>query len=233
MIRKSKKPFIVSGGGVRFSEAGEQLKAFAEKFNIPFGETQGGKGTIVWDHPHNMGGAGVTGAQAANRLALDADLIIGVGTRLNDFVTGSKSGFGDVTPLMTININEYDAYKMNAEPFIADAGTALTQLQNELEKVNYKSAYSNEIKEEIDLWNKEVDALFAQDPKEGISQTRVLGELNEKLMAQDAIVVGAAGSLPACLQRVWRTRTPGAYHMEFGFSCMGYEIAGALGAKNS
>lgn len=231
MIRKSKKPFIVSGGGVRFSEAGEQLKAFAEKFNIPFGETQGGKGTIVWDHPHNMGGAGVTGAQAANRLALDADLIIGVGTRLNDFVTGSKSGFGDVTPLMTININEYDAYKMNAEPFIADAGTALTQLQNELEKVNYKSAYSNEIKEEIDLWNKEVDALFAQDPKEGISQTRVLGELNEKLMAQDAIVVGAAGSLPACLQRVWRTRTPGAYHMEFGFSCMGYEIAGALGAK--
>lgn len=231
LIKNSKKPFMIVGGGLRYSEAGETLKSFSEKFNIPYGETQGGKGTIVWDHAYNTGGVGICGSQAANRLAKDADLIIGVGTRLNDFVTGSKSGFGDTATLMTINVNDYDAYKMNAKPFIVDAKKALSQLEETLGAASYRASYTNEIQEEIRLWNREVDEMFASDCEDGISQSRVLGELNEKLMAEDAIIVAAGGSLPSDLERVWRTRTPGGYHLEYGFSCMGYEIAGAVGAK--
>lgn len=232
IISTKKKPIIICGGGVRYSDAGKELAEFAQKFNIPFGETQAGKSAVVWDHPMNLGGIGVTGTYAANIIAKDADCVIGVGTRFTDFTTSSKHAFGHPgVEFVTININDFDAYKMNATPFVADAKVALKDLQVELEKRNYMTVYEIEIIDAKTIWNKEVDKLFQIELEEGLSQTRVLGELSECLLEEDAIVVGASGSLPGDLQRVWRPRETDTYHMEYGFSCMGYEIAATLGAK--
>ena len=232
LIQSCQKPLMICGGGVRYSEAGKEVISFAEAFGIPFAETQAGKGTLPWDHPLNLGGMGVTGTQAANRIAKEADLVIAVGTRLGDFTTASKWAFkDDQVPLVGINILEFDAWKMNATPFVADAREALKALAESLKEKDYKAQYGQEIQREQQLWQEEVKRLYETDWEQGLSQTRVLGELNDHLLAPDAIVVGASGSLPGCLQRLWKTREPDGYHMEYGFSCMGYEVSGTLGVK--
>jgi len=232
LIIDSKKPFIICGGGVRYSDAGKELAEFAGKFNIPFGETQAGKGIVLSDHPMNMGGAGVTGTLSSNILAKDADLIIGIGTRLNDFCTASKSAYSrEDAKFISINVNTMDAYKMNSTPVFADARLAVTAIGRELTNQSYKSAYKGEIEAAKKEWDAEVDRLYQIEGEGGIAQTRILGELNEKLMAKNAIIVTASGSLPSDLQRVWRCRGENAYHAEYAFSCMGYEVNAALGVK--
>jgi 3D-(3,5/4)-trihydroxycyclohexane-1,2-dione acylhydrolase (decyclizing) len=232
LIGKKKKPLLICGGGVKYSEAGTALKKFAEAFNIPFSETQAGKGTVTWDHRLNLGCVGVTGTLAANRIAGEADLVIAVGTRLSDFTTGSKYAFQHPeVEVLAINVNDFDAYKTNATPIIADAKAALEELTVALQEKQYVSGYAGEIEAIKEEWHAEVDRLYAINLAEGLAQTRVLGELNEKLFAEDAIVVGASGSLPGCLARVWRPKKENSYHMEYGFSCMGYEVSGSLGVK--
>ena len=235
IIAKSKKPMVVCGGGVRYSEAGETLAAFCEEFNIPFGETQAGKSAVTWDHAMNLGGMGVTGGLAANMISQEADLIIAVGTRLSDFTTGSKSSFKNQdVQFLSLNVNSFDAYKMNAHPFLCDARSGLESLTLELRSLKWKSSYKSEIEEARVAWKKEVDRLYFDEelgPNKMYSQMRALGIMNEEVFADDAIVVGASGSLPGDMQRVWRPRFKDSYHMEYGFSCMGYEVSGALGAK--
>ncbi len=232
MIAASKKPFIICGGGVRYSEAGKELAELSKAFHIPFGETQAAKGTVLSGHPMNMGGAGVTGTSAANRLAKEADLIIAIGTRLNDFCTSSKSAYqAEDAKMVSINVNTMDAYKMNALPVFSDAKLALSAIHKELLKQGYKSAYNGEIESAKAEWDAEVDRLYTLPESQGIPQTRILGELNEHLLPKDAIIVTASGSLPSDLQRVWRCRGENVYHAEYAFSCMGYEVNAALGIK--
>ena len=232
LITAARRPLVICGGGVRYSGAERALEAFCAKFDIPFGETQAGKGVLPWDNPFNLGGIGVTGTSAANTIAREADLVIGIGTRLGDFTTASKWLFQNPkVQLLTVNVNCFDAQKMGAVPVIADAKAALASLTKTLERARYKSAYTGQIRDARKRWETEVDRLYAEDDPAGLSQTRCLGELNEALLPKNAIVIGASGSLPGDLQRVWRPRAADAYHMEYGFSCMGYEIAAALGAK--
>ena len=250
-IRAAKKPMLVCGGGVRYSEAHAEFQAFAEKFNIPFGETQAGKSAVVWTHPLNLGGMGVTGCSAANEIAKEADLIIGVGTRYTDFTTSSKWLFKADAKFVNINVSEFQAYKMDAIPVIADAKAALPKLAAALE--GYKSAYAGEIEAAVEKWNKEYDRLanitfgegyvpevkdansdsafvFAKDIDANLTQTAVLATFNRMIEPGDS-VIGASGSLPGCMQRMWRAHAADTYNMEYGYSCMGYEISGALGVK--
>lgn len=233
LIIKKSKPMIICGGGVRYSEAGKALGDFCDEFNIPFGETQAGKSSVVWDHGKNLGGLGVTGGLAANVIAKDADLIIAVGTRLSDFTTSSKSAFqNSEVEFLSLNIGSFDAVKMNATTLIADAGEGLIALGNVLRNRGYKGSYSGEIEEVKKQWNREVDRLYSTEMGQtGYSQLNALGLMNEELIEHDSVIVGASGSLPGDLHRVWRSRKPYTYHMEYGFSCMGYEVSGALGAK--
>ena len=231
-IKHAKKPMVICGGGVRFSEAGEALKTFCAAFHIPFGETQAGKGTILSDDPYNLSGIGSTGSQAANRIAKEADLIVAVGTRLGDFTTCSKWLFQNpACRFLSINVAGFDAYKMNSEPIIADAKATLEALLSPLKEATYHSQWGNRIAEEKQAWNIEVDRLYHQEIPGSLSQVRVLGELNDNLLPPDTIVVSGSGSIPSDMQRVWRTRKKGCYHMEYAFSCMGYEIAAAVGTK--
>lgn len=230
-ITGKKRPMIICGGGVRYSEAGKALATFADEFKIPFGETQAGKGAVPWDHAQNLGGLGVTGTLAANRIARDADLILAVGTRLNDFHTASKSAFQSPNvDIVTINVNAFDAYKMNATPYMADARTALEEIAGILRKKGYTTSFGNDVAAIKKEWNAEVDRLYSLDDSDGLTQTRVIGMLN-KFMDTNDVVVSASGSLPSDLERLWRPLTPENYHLEYGFSCMGYEVPGALGAK--
>ncbi|ETT80295.1 MULTISPECIES: 3D-(3,5/4)-trihydroxycyclohexane-1,2-dione acylhydrolase (decyclizing) [Bacillus] len=255
MIKKKKKPVMICGGGVRYAEAAEELKQFAEAFCIPFGETQAGKSAIESSHPYNLGGIGVTGNLAANTIAKEADLVIGIGTRFTDFTTASKQLFqNEEVEFLNINISEFHANKLDALKVIADAKEALLALIDELQTIDYQSSYTSEIDDAKEAWktelarlhnirftnqdfkpeveghfdenlNEYVDALGTQ-----LTQTAVIGQMNT-LLDEDAVIVGAAGSLPGDLQRMWESRKPNTYHMEYGYSCMGYEVAGALGAK--
>ena len=232
LLQASRRPLVICGGGVRYSEAGRALAAFCEKLHLPFAETQAGKGVLRWDHPCNLGGIGVTGGLAANRLAREADLVIGVGTRFGDFTTASKWLFQEPgVKFLAINPNPFDAAKLNAHAVVADAREALAALTRTLVKAGYTSAWGERIEGARAGWRAEVDRLYSEEDPQGLSQVRCLGELNEKLLPKDAVVVAASGSLPGDLQRVWRPRAEDSYHMEYGFSCMGYEIAAALGAK--
>ncbi len=232
LILRKQKPMLICGGGVRYSDAGEALAAFAEKFNIPFCETQAGKGVIPWHHPLNMGGVGVTGTLAANEISHQSDLVIAVGTRLNDFNTASKWNFHNPqVELLSINVSNFDAYKMDSMPLLADAREALEAIAEILSGQGYQSKWGEEAKALRDQWTHEVDRLYSLDNDSGYAQTRVIGQLNNGLIAEDAIVVAASGSLPSDLARLWRVTQPNTYHLEFGFSCMGYEVSGALGAK--
>ena len=232
LVASKKKPFLLCGGGVKYSGAEREFEAFAGEFGIPFGETQAGKGAVLFDHPMNMGGAGLTGSSAANKLAKGADLIIAVGTKLNDFCTCSKWLYqNEDADILTINLSPMDAYKMNAFPILADAKLTLAALAEELRAINYKNSYAGEIGDARAEWDAEVDRLYGLAPEGGLAQSRILGELNEKLIPDDGIIVASSGSLPSDVQRVWRCRAPGVYHVEYGFSCMGYEVCAALGVK--
>ena len=251
VIRNSKKPMLICGGGVRYSEAHDEFRAFAEQFGIPFGETQAGKGAIVWNHPLNMGGVGVTGCAAANEIAHEADCIIGVGTRYTDFTTSSKWLFKEDAKFVNINVSEFQSFKLDATPVIADAKAALPKLAEALK--GYKPAYAGEIESAIEKWNREYDRLagvtfgpdyvpevndanaksafkYAEDVNAELTQTAALAAIN-RLIDEDASVIGASGSLPGCMQRMWRARSQDSYNMEYGYSCMGYEVSGALGVK--
>lgn len=232
LLSKATKPLVICGGGVRYSEAGDALAAFCQRFAIPFAETQAGKGTVLWDNPFNLSGIGTTGSQAANRLAKVSDLIIGVGTRFGDFTTCSKWLFQNpACEFVSINVASFDAYKLNSLPIVADAKLTLEALLSQPQLSGYKSKWGKTIETERKLWKEEVDRLYQEVIPSSLSQARVLGELNDRLLPPSAIVVSGSGSIPSDMQRVWRTRVRGTYHMEYAFSCMGYEVAAALGAK--
>lgn len=228
ILTHAKKPFAILGGGVRYSEAGEAFLKLCEAANIPFGETQAGKGTVFWQHPLNMGGIGVTGGKAANVIASEADVVLAVGTRLSDFTTSSKWLFRDDTKFIGLNICPFDALKMDAEPILCDAKAGLERLTAALN--GYRSTWGDEIATAMQEWNAIVDDYVTKPLPGGLSQTLALGEIN-RFMSKTDIAVGAAGSLPGDMQRLWRAGEPGTYHMEYGFSNMGYETNGALGVK--
>ena len=228
MIKKAKKPIIVCGGGVRYSGAEKELLELAEKCNIPIAETQAGKGLIAWNHPLNVGGIGVTGGKAANVIGRDADLVIGVGTRFTDFTTSSKWLFKEDRKVLGINICPFDAYKMDAEAIVADARETVKALIGALD--GYKTEYTDEIKNAKADWDAIVDDYYTKELDGGLNQTLALGIINE-FMDKDDIAVGSAGSLPGDMQRLFRPKNRGTYHMEYGYSNMGYEVNGALGVK--
>ncbi|MDD2533549.1 MAG: 3D-(3,5/4)-trihydroxycyclohexane-1,2-dione acylhydrolase (decyclizing) [Eubacteriales bacterium] len=230
-IIAAKKPFIISGGGVRYSEAGRAIAEFSNQFKIPVAETQAGKGEIDSAQKYYVGCVGICGTKAANQLMKHADLIIAVGTKLNDFVTNSKGGLNSLdVPMVSINISRLDALKMGSLSVVADAREGIAALHDVLTERKYKSAYADEIEQEKNSWQIELASLSQLEPAEGLSQTRVLLELN-KLLGESDVIVSASGSLPSDLERVWTVKAPGTYHLEYGFSCMGYETAGALGVK--
>ena len=257
-IAKAERPLMIFGGGVKYSEAEAVFQKFAEKYGIPFGETQAGKGTITWEHELNMGGVGETGGLAANTLAKDADVVIGVGTRYTDFTTSSKWIFQNPNvQYVNINVSRFHAYKLDGIQVVGDAGAALEMLDEALGKTGYhvSDAYATDIKAAKAAYTKEVERVFhiqfsdnfvpevnddfdykaaekayKEAVGETLPQTRVLGLLEEH-MDPNGIIVGASGSLPGDLQRVWRPKTVGSYHVEYGFSCMGYEVNAALGVK--
>lgn len=228
MIKAAKKPIIVCGGGVRYSGAEKELQALAEKYNIPVSETQAGKGLIAWNHPLNLGGIGVTGGKAANVIGRDADLVIGVGTRFTDFTTSSKWLFNEDRKVLGINICPFDAYKMDAQAIVADAKETLTALIESLD--GYKTAYTTEIADAKKEWDAIVDEYYSTELEGGLNQTLALGIINE-FMSEGDIALGSAGSLPGDMQRLFRPNGTRTYHMEYGYSNMGYEVNGVLGAK--
>lgn len=231
LIKEKRRPIIIAGGGVHYAEATQQLAAFAAAFNIPVAETQAGKSALPWDHPLNMGAIGVTGSLSANLLAKEADLIIGIGTRYSDFTTSSKSAFNfENAAFVNLNVNAHDAVKLNALSLTCDAKEGLAALQDALAGYQYQSGYDDaELAKRKADWDSEVDRLYAVQAEDGLAQTRALGMINETLQPSDVIVC-AAGSLPGDLHRLWRSSQPRTYHMEYGFSCMGYEVSGAFGA---
>ncbi|OBZ18613.1 3D-(3,5/4)-trihydroxycyclohexane-1,2-dione acylhydrolase (decyclizing) [Bacillus sp. FJAT-27264] len=229
LVKSKRKPMIVAGGGVKYSEATKALAEFAEKFGIPVSETQAGKGSLPWNHPLNVGGVGVTGALAANKVAKEADLIIGIGTRYSDFTTSSKSAFHPEAQFLNININRMDGAKLDGVAVTGDAKTVILQLLEGLSAAGYSSSYTDgQITELGTEWKNEVDRLYELEHPEGFAQTRALGVINETI-GDEAVIVCAAGSLPGDLHRLWRVGQPKGYHMEYGFSCMGYEVSGAFG----
>lgn len=231
LIMKKKKPLLIVGGGIHYSMATQELMMFAERFNIPVAETQAGKSALPWNHPLNVGAIGVTGSLCANRLAKEADLIMAVGTRLGDFATASKYAFQNPNVhFLGINVGLQDAMKMDAVKVVADAKEALNSLTTALQEKGYRSDYADELNFLREEWNQEVDRLYSIELPEGLSQLRALGEINGFVEEQD-VVVCAAGSLPGDLHRLWKCQQPKTYHLEYGFSCMGYEVAGALGVK--
>ena len=231
-IRGAKKPFLIAGGGVLYSSAENELRAFVEATGIPVGTSQAGGGVLNWDHPQNLGGVGATGTLAANRLAAEADVIIGIGTRYSDFTTASRTAFQnpDVT-FVNINIASFDAYKHGTQlPVIADAREALTALAAELTGYAVAAEYAERIAREKREWDAAVDAAFAPSGLELPGQPEIIGAVQSTSDPKD-VIVQAAGSLPGDLHKLWRVRDPLGYHVEYAFSCMGYEIAGGLSAK--
>lgn len=251
VIKAATRPILVCGGGVRYSEAHKEFRQFAEKTGIPFGETQAGKGAVLYDHPLNLGGIGVTGCSAANEIAKEADVVIGVGTRYTDFTTSSKWLFKDTARFVNINVSEFQAMKMDAVPVVADAKKALPVLLKALG--GYKAPYTGQIEKARDKWFRELDRLrgitfsdsyvpevndanaqsarrFVKDLRSSLAQTTVLGAIN-LMMDKDDVAIGSSGSLPGDMQRMWCARSLDSYNMEYGYSCMGYEISGALGVK--
>ena len=230
-IRAARKPFIITGGGVIYSEACEALARLVEQTGIPVGETMAGKGALPWNHPQNLEAVGVTGTPGANLLAREADLVIAIGTRLSDFTTASKTAFQNPgVRFVNVNIAEFDAYKHAALPLVADARVTLDELREALEGYRVDAEYASRITSFKEQWRAEVERLFNLQHGPPISQSEVIGIVNSFSRPQD-VVVCAAGSLPGDLHKLWRTHDPKGYHLEYGNSCMGYEIAGGLGVK--
>ncbi|WP_353080761.1 3D-(3,5/4)-trihydroxycyclohexane-1,2-dione acylhydrolase (decyclizing) [Tessaracoccus lapidicaptus] len=230
-IRAAKKPLVIAGGGVKYSGASEELRAFATATGIPVADTQAGKGAINWDHERAVGGVGATGAGSANALADEADLIIGIGTRYSDFTTGSQTQFKNPdVRFVNINVGSFDAAKQGAEMLLADAREALVALTEALDGHRVDDDYSARIADERAAWARATDKCYHRDQTPLPAQTEVFGALNE-MMGDEDVVINAAGSMPGDLQCLWRARTPGQYHLEYAFSTMGYEIPAALGVK--
>ncbi len=230
-LRAAKKPLIVAGGGVLYSQASLQLAKFAEATGIPVCETQAGKGSLPFDHPQQLGAVGVTGTPGANIAAREADLIFGIGTRYSDFTTASKTAFQNpAVRFININVAEFDAYKHAALPLTGDARITIAELQTATQGFQVDAAYRNEINDFRARWEKEVDRIYAPRHAATVTQGEVIGAVNN-FASPAAIMICAAGSLPGDLHKLWRTKQPGGYHMEYGYSCMGYEIAAGLGAK--
>ncbi|MHB9454351.1 3D-(3,5/4)-trihydroxycyclohexane-1,2-dione acylhydrolase (decyclizing) [Pseudomonas amygdali pv. morsprunorum] len=256
LLAGKRKPLLICGGGVRYSGAADALQAFAERFDIPFAETQAGKSAIVSAHPLNMGGIGETGTVAANRLAKEADLIIGVGTRYSDFTTASKWLFQNPdVQFLNLNVGAFDVQKLDGVQVLADAQVALQALTESLQASGYRAAWDDAPQTARAQLDAEVDRLYAVEYQSEdfvpeindhldpavlrefieltgscLTQSGVLGILNQNLPA-DAVIVAAAGSLPGDLQRAWRSTGVDTYHVEYGYSCMGYEVNAALGVK--
>lgn len=228
-IRRAKRPLIVAGGGVLYSEATDELRKFVEATGIAVGETQAGKGTLPFDHPQNLGPIGVTGTPGANILAREADLVINIGTRLSDFTTASKTAFQNPdVRFIGINVCELDAHKHAALPLVSDAKATLRKLAETDYQVS--SEYRERVSRFKREWEAEVDRLFHLGHGVPVAQSEAIGLVNQFSEPLD-VVVCAAGSLPGELHKLWRTRDPKGYHLEYGYSCMGYEIAGGLGVK--
>jgi 3D-(3,5/4)-trihydroxycyclohexane-1,2-dione acylhydrolase (decyclizing) len=231
MIRAARRPVIVAGGGVIYSEATEALSQLAAHTGIPVGESQAGKGSLPFDHPQNLGAIGVTGTPGANIASRDADLVIAIGTRLGDFTTASKTAFQNPNVrFVNLNVNETDAHKHGGLPVIADAQAALIALDAALSGYHVDQEYAASISQWKQRWEDETDRLFAFRHGPPVSQGEIIGAVNRASRPQD-VVVCAAGSLPGDLHKLWRTQDPKGYHLEYGYSCMGYEIAGGLGVK--
>jgi 3D-(3,5/4)-trihydroxycyclohexane-1,2-dione acylhydrolase (decyclizing) len=231
VLKSARRPLIVAGGGVIYADASAALRELAEATGIPVADTQAGKGALAWDHPLSVGGVGATGSPAANALAADADVVLGVGTRYSDFTTASRTVFADPqVRFVNLNVTGFDAGKHAATALVADARAGLEALKGALDGYRTAEAYQTRARELSAAWQQQVDRAYhlGHQPKPG--QTEVIGALNEFAGDRD-VVVQAAGSMPGDLQRLWRARDPKAYHVEYGYSCMGYEIAGGLGAK--
>lgn len=230
-IRNAKQPIIVAGGGVHYSEAHQILENFVARTGIPVGETQAGKGSLKYNHQLNLGAIGATGTDGANILAREADLVIGIGTRYSDFTSASKTAFqNENVRFININVAEFDAYKHNALPLVGDAKATLDELVEILDGFNTDAGYQQRAMNYNKAWDEEVSRIYYLEHEPLLSQGEVVGMVNTYSDAQD-VVLCAAGSLPGDLHKLWRTRDPRGYHMEYGFSCMGYEIAGGLGVK--
>ena len=230
-IRRSRRPFLIAGGGVLFSEASGALAKFCAATGIPVGETQAGKGSLPYDHAQCAGAVGATGTLAANRLARDADLVMGVGTRYSDFTSASMTAFQNPqVRFVNINTAEFDAFKVGAIPVVADARVALEKLTAAMAGYHVEPSYATQIAQWKQDWEAEVDRLFHLGLAPLPAQSEVIGAIWEAAGPRD-ILLSAAGSHPGDLHKLWRTRTPNGYHLEYGYSCMGYEIPGALGAK--
>ncbi len=230
-VRASKQPLIIAGGGVLFSQASQALAQLVEQTGIPMGETQAGKGSLPYDHPQNVGAVGATGTLAANRLAQAADLIIGIGTRYSDFTTASKTAFQNPdVRFININIAGFDAIKHSAIPLAADARVTIEALTSALRGYRVAEDYSLRIATLKAEWEAEVDRLFHLDNHPLPAQSEVIGAIWEFAGPKD-VLVSAAGSHPGDFHKLWRTHTPNSYHMEYGYSCMGYEIPAAMGVK--
>jgi 3D-(3,5/4)-trihydroxycyclohexane-1,2-dione acylhydrolase (decyclizing) len=231
LIRAAKRPLIIAGGGVLFSDACAALARFAATTRIGVAETQAGKSSMAWDHPYALGPIGATGGAAANQLAREADVVIAIGTRLSDFTTMSKTAFQDPTVrFVGINVCEFDAYKHSAIPVVADARVALEELSVLLRGYTTDAAYGEQLRQRVGAWHAEVDRLRSQNTAAPFAQADVIGIVNDAAKAS-GVVVCAAGSLPGDLHKLWRNQEPNTYHLEYGYSCMGYEIAGGLGVK--
>jgi 3D-(3,5/4)-trihydroxycyclohexane-1,2-dione acylhydrolase (decyclizing) len=231
LIRAARRPLIVAGGGVIYSEATEALRELVEATGIPVAETQAGRGSLRSDHPLSLGAVGATGTSAANRLAREADLVIGVGTRWSDFTTASKSAFQDPdVRFVNLNVTEFDAAKHSGLPLTCDAHLGLEALREALTGHRVEDAWEGRAKKQAAAWAEEVDRVVHTAGTPLPSQAEVIGAINDAA-GETGVIVCAAGSAPGDLHKLWRARDPKSYHVEYGYSCMGYEIPGGIGAK--
>jgi 3D-(3,5/4)-trihydroxycyclohexane-1,2-dione acylhydrolase (decyclizing) len=229
-IRAARRPLLVAGGGTIYSEATDALRTFCDATGIPVGETQAGKGSLAYDHPSCLGAIGATGTSAANRIAAEADLVLGIGTRYSDFTTASKTAFRNPgVRFVNVNVAEPDAHRHAGIPLVGDARATLERLTALLAGHSVDAAYREEAARLARAWDDEVTRLYALDAKPP-AQSAVLGCVNATSAPHD-VVVCAAGSMPGDLHKLWRTREPKGYHVEYGYSCMGYEIPGGMGVK--
>lgn len=231
LIRSARSPMIVAGGGVIYSEATSTLGEFCEATGVPVGESQAGKGSLRHDHPLSLGAVGSTGTTAANRIARDADVVIGIGTRYSDFTTASRTAFQNPdVRFVNINIAGFDSAKHAGVAVVADAREALEALTRELSGWSTDAAYQDEARRLAAEWDRTVEQAYHLGHRPLPAQSEVIGAVNEACAERD-VVICAAGSMPGDLHKLWRTKDPKGYHVEYGYSCMGYEIAGAVGAK--
>jgi len=234
VIRSAERPVIVAGGGVIYSDAAAQLRSLVEQTGIPVGTSQAGVGSLPWDHPQSMGAVGATGTTPANRLAREADVVIGIGTRYSDFTTASRTAFQDAgVRFVNINIASFDAFKHgSASPVVADAREAILELSEALEGFAVAPAYAARLAKEKKTWDAVVDKAFEPRGLDLPSQTEIIGAVQRASDPRD-VVICAAGSLPGDLHKLWRVRDDLGYHVEYGYSCMGYEIAGGIGVARA